>query len=342
MKILFIGLGGIGQRHLRNIKSLYPESEFIAFRSRGSQKIISTDLKVTSEDGLEEVHSIKSFNNIDEALACKPFATIISNPSGMHVLPAIEAMKSGSNVFIEKPISSSMESVYPLLEIERQLDLTTMVGFQLRFNPLILKIKEMLSNEVIGKLMSVRAEVCEYMPWFHRYEDYRNIYASKKSLGGGVVLTQIHEIDYLINLFGMPTSVSSVGGKKSSLEIDVEDNVDILMNIKDIGVFLHMDYLQKEKKRRGVIYGEHGRIEYDLVNLELKLIRSDKTEDFEWHNFERNEMFLSEMKMFIENSKLKKPTPMNFEDGSRSLRVAEAIKKSMTEKVLVNIEKTLN
>ena len=82
MKILFIGLGGIGQRHLRNIKSLYPESEFIAFRSRGSQKIISTDLKVTSEDGLEEAHSIKSFNDIDEALACKPFATIISIHQG--------------------------------------------------------------------------------------------------------------------------------------------------------------------------------------------------------------------------------------------------------------------
>ena len=103
MKILFIGLGGVGQRHLRNIKSLYPEAELIAYRSRGLQNIISTDLEITSEVGLEESYSISSFKSLSEALKLKPLASIISNPSNMHVEPAIECMKSGSNVFIEKP-----------------------------------------------------------------------------------------------------------------------------------------------------------------------------------------------------------------------------------------------
>ena len=127
-----------------------------------------------------------------------------------------------------------------------------MVGFQLRYSPVILKIKEILDSGILGKLLSIRSEVCEYMPWFHKYEDYREIYASKESLGGGVVLTQIHEIDFLIHLFGMPKSLYAIGGKRSKLEIDVEDNVDVLMDMNGIAVSLHMDFLQKNKKEKGL------------------------------------------------------------------------------------------
>ena len=339
MKILFIGLGGIGQRHLRNIRVLYPEAEFLAYRSRGLQQIISTDLQIESEDGLEQQYSIRSFSNLGDALKKKPFATIISNPSNMHIDPAIEAIKSGSNIFIEKPLSSNFKAIAPLLEITKESKLTTMVGFQLRFSPLIKKIKELLDSDAIGKILSVRAEVCEYMPWFHKYEDYRKIYASNKSMGGGVVLTQIHEIDFLIDLFGLPSSVFALGGKKSKLEIDVEDNVDILMSSANISIFLHMDFLQKNKKREGVIYGEDGRIEYDLINLELKLINDDGSKSFNWHDFERNEMFMSEMRMFIENSKAKKPTNISIEEGAKSILVADMIKESIESGVLVNSNK---
>jgi predicted dehydrogenase len=335
MKILFIGLGGVGQRHLRNIKSLYPKAEILAYRSRGLSQIISTDLQIESEYGLEEEYSIESFSNLADALKRKPFATIISNPSNMHIEPAIAGLKAGSNIFIEKPLSSNFLSIVPLLEIANSCKLTTMVGFQLRFSPLIKKIKSLLANNAIGKILSVRAEVCEYMPWFHRYEDYREIYASKKSMGGGVILTQIHEIDFLIDIFGFPSAVYAIGGKKSQLEIDVEDNVDILMSANDISIFLHMDFLQKNKKREGVIYGENGRIEYDLVNLELQLINEGSSESFNWHDFERNEMFLSEMRMFIESSQANKPTSISIEEGAKSIKVADMIKESISSGVRV-------
>ena len=339
MKILFIGLGGVGQRHLRNIKSLYPEAEILAYRSRGLSHIISTDLQIESEDGLEEEYSIESISNLEDALKHKPFATIISNPSNMHIEPAIEAIQAGSNIFIEKPLSSDFQSIVPLLEIAQKSKLTTMVGFQFRFSPLIKKIKSLLANNAIGKTLSVRAEVCEYMPWFHKYEDYRKTYASNKSMGGGVILSQIHEIDFLIDIFGFPNSVFATGGKKSQLDIDVEDNVDILMSANDISIFLHMDFLQKNKKREGVIYGEEGRIEYDLLKLELKLFSKDGIESFDWHGFERNEMFMTEMRMFIENSKAKEPTNIPIEEGAKSIKVADMIKESIGSGVLVHSEK---
>ena len=112
---------------------------------------------------------------------------------------------------------------------------TTMV-VQLRFNPVIKKLKNIIENNDLGNLLSFRAEVCEYMPSFHPYEDYRDLYCSKE-LGGGVILTQIHELDLIVHLFGT-LLMFAYGGKLSSLEIDVEDSVDILMKKDSLSISL--------------------------------------------------------------------------------------------------------
>ena len=90
-----------------------------------------------------------------------------------------------------------------------------------------------LSNNTLGKVMYVRGEFSEYLPDFHPYEDYRISYASKKNLGGGVLLTQIHELDLILSLFGKPKKIYSFCDKTSNLEIDVEDSVDALMIMKN-------------------------------------------------------------------------------------------------------------
>ena len=84
-----------------------------------------------------------------------------------------------------------------------------------------------------------------------------------------------------------------------------------------------------------MIYGENGRIEYDLVNLELQLINEGSSESFNWHDFERNEMFLSEMRMFIESSQANKPTSISIEEGAKSIKVADMIKESISSGVRV-------
>lgn len=338
MKILFVGLGAIGQRHLRNTRALFPNAELIAFRSSAADHIISEDLSISADEGLAKKFSISIFDDLDDAFKQKPFATIVANPSSMHVLPALKALQLGSHVFIEKPLSTDIPSIKELLHEDKKSNhLISMVGLQMRFHPLIKKLKSILEQETIGKILSVRAEVCEYMPWFHKYEDYRNTYAARKDLGGGVIMSQIHEIDLIIHLFGMPDTVFASGGKVSQLEIDVEDNVDILMTIKEIGIFLHMDFLQKSKKRVGVIYGESGRIEYDLNKLTLEVITENKIDSFDWADFERNDMFISELKEFFGCATSSVASSINIEEGAKSVFLASLIKESMTTKSLQKI-----
>ena len=335
MRLLFVGLGGVGQRHLRNCLKIYPEAEIHSFRKRGWTFEISNDLKVDESVNIDEKYNIVNHLSIENALSIKPDAVIISNPSSMHFEIFSKCINSGIPCFIEKPLANSSEGLKKILLLTEQENITTMVGFQLRFNPVIKKLKNIIENNDLGNLLSFRAEVCEYMPGFHPYEDYRDLYCSKKELGGGVILTQIHELDLIVHLFGTPSHVFAYGGKLSSLEIDVEDSVDILMKKDSLSISLRMDYLQNPRRRSGIIYGEQDWVEYDLVDLSLKL---GSGAEYHWDDFDRNQMFDDEISNFFNSLELKKESDISIKEGSKSLYLAEAIHKSLKLKKEIPVE----
>ena len=219
-----------------------------------------------------------------------------------------------------------------------------MVGYQLRFHPCYKLLKKLISEGVIGKLLSVHAEVGEYLPDWHKYEDYRQMYASRKDLGGGVVLSQIHEIDYLYDLFGMPDRVAALGGHLSELEIDVEDNVDVLLEMsfkgKCLPVSLHMDYIQRPPSRGCKIIGELGKIAMDLAGL--KVIVEVPGKEKEIHDFsrlERNQLFIDEIDHFFNCITIRQQPVAAIKDGLNSLKIALAIKRSMETGQFIEVRK---
>lgn len=328
MKVLFIGLGGVGQRHLRNASALIDDIEIHAFRKRGLKSEVSNTLSQDLGADIESKYSIITHENIDDALAVCPSAAIIANPSSMHFDVLQACLKKNVPCFVEKPMLTSSSGADGLLGLANDAVKHSMVGFQLRYNPVIQKVKELLDEDALGRLLSCRAEVCEYMPGFHPYEDYRGLYCSKRELGGGVVMTQIHELDIFIHLFGLPCSVYALGGHLSDLEIDVEDSVDVLMRKENMALSLRMDYLQKPRRRSGVVYGEKGWLEYDLVDLSVK---TSEGEYFAWEGFDRNKMFIDEMANFIKCVKDGTETDIPLSEGLKSVRLAESILESLDQ-----------
>lgn len=337
MKVLFIGLGAIGQRHLRNLISLKKNNlEIFSFRTDQSKKkeVITEDLKLIKGSNIDEKFNIKTFSSLKEVLALKQDITFICSPSSMHIEPSIQALKAESHVFIEKPLSNSLEGINKLEKIAKEKNKLVYVGFQMRFNPVVKKLKSLVENKKIGKITSVRLEVSEYMPNFHKYEDYRNSYTSRKELGGGVILSQIHELDYLQWIFGKPNSVLAYGGKISDLEIDVEDSVTALISINkkgedgNIPISLHMDFLQKNAKRKCIVYGTKGRIEADLIKVKIDVL-TDSVEKFEWKEFKRNDQFLAQIKHFLDATEKKVVPLVDLSEGKKSLEIALSLKKSL-------------
>jgi predicted dehydrogenase len=332
MKALFVGLGSIGQRHLRNLITLAPDIELMAVRSTRSVPTLSNTNQVVKGVSIKDKYQIREFETLDLALTHMPDMVFVTNPTSMHVEVALKALKSGAHVFIEKPISHNSKGVKKLLELEDSFgEERVCIGYQFRFNPALQFLESILKKQIVGNVVSVRLVNGEYMPGWHPYEDYRESYAARKELGGGALVTQIHDFDYANWLFGRPSIVFSVGGQLSDLEVDVEDSVQVLMKCKDIPVSIQLDYLQWPPGRDIFITGDKGSIHCNLSSMEV-VINKRESQDIKRHtfpDFDRNNLFLDEMKNFIAFVHGKENPKVNLKEGVASLQIALAAKKSM-------------
>lgn len=345
-RCLFVGLGGIGQRHLRNLRALLGDSvEVAAYRVRGERQTLDDNLQVMPGVDLEQKYGVSVCSDLTQALAERPDVVFITNPSSLHVPVALEAARQGCHLFIEKPLSHSLEQVSELAALCDEKKLVTCVAYQLRYHPGFLRLQELLAAGAVGKLLSVRAEVGEYLPGFHPYEDYRRMYASKSALGGGVTLSQIHEIDYLCALFGAPRRVFSMGGHVSSLEIDVDDvSLSLLEFAREDGaslfVELHQDFVQRPAQRSITVIGEHGKLVWSLSGRSFE--HSDESgksvERRNYAEFPRNQMFLDELAHFFGCVIRGEPCTPSLRDGALSLEVAVALLASQADGMQKKIE----
>jgi len=344
MKILMIGLGGIGQRHVLNLRTLMGNSvEIIAYRYRNDPKVLTDQLEIEAGSSLVDKYTINVYPTLSDALNQKPDVAFICNPSSLHIPVALQAAQKGCNLFIEKPLSHTMENVEELINLVESRNIKATVGYQMRYHPCLIRLHSLLQEHVVGKIISVRAEVGEYLPAWHAYEDYRQLYASQRELGGGVILTQIHELDYLYRLFGIPKRIFAIGGHLSDLEVDVEDTADILMECmldnRVVPVSIHMDYIQRPPVRICEVIGDDGKIIVNFREFAIDVYdgSGNQSERITFENHGRNQLFLPQMKHFIEYLQGTSQANVTLRDAANSLKMALAAKDSLQTGKAINL-----
>lgn len=324
--ILIIGFGSIGQRHLRNLKQL-GFTNFVLYRSGKSTL------------PLTEIGNIPIENTLKKALAHKPFATIIANPTSLHVPVALAAARAGSHVFLEKPVSNTLDSVEELREVANKNNLTVQIGFQFRFHPDFLKIKKLIASKKMGNVVTVHAHWGEYLPDWHPWEDYRKSYSAKKELGGGVLLTLCHPFDYLRFLLGEIHAVCAITSKQGLLNIHVETCADVLLNFKSgVTGTVHLNYLERPPEHFLHIVTEKGVIHWSNVQgLKYSVLGKKWIPTSTAKTFERNTLFLQEMKHFLSCIMSSKQPVCTLDDGVQTMKIILAAKQSVIEKRLIEI-----
>ena len=317
MKILVVGFGSIGRRHVKNLLEL-------------THVKIIVCTKQTKLGNLKKY--CKFYSRLSDAIREYPDAAIIANNTNEHVKTAIQLSKIGIDLFIEKPLSDNSTGVKTLSKLIRQKKLITMMGCNLRFHESIITIKDLIEKKAIGKIISVQAESGSYLPDWHPYENYKKNYAARKDLGGGVVLTCIHEIDYLYWFFGNVKNVFSITGQYGNLNITSEDLSAIVMQFQNGTLAeLHLDYLQKPPSRRCQLIGTKGKIYWNSDSNIVKLFDMKKNrwiQKSKIKKYDRNDMYRKEILHFIKSIKKRVKTINPIEQGIKTMEIALAVKKS--------------
>jgi predicted dehydrogenase len=320
MKVLVIGYGSIGKRHVNNLSILRKIDQIIVCSNH-----LGSFQNHPEKEKLRLVRSLDELSPMMSSGRQFDFA-IIANETYKHVSTANILAESGINLFIEKPISDSVIKAMSLKKTAERSNIKIFVAYNFRFLGAIQYIKNQISSGVIGSLHFAEIEVGQYLPSWRPLSDYRESYSARKEQGGGAALDLSHEIDYMRYLFGDPVSWKIMKSKVSDLDIDSEDIFKGIYRFSSgflCGV--HMDYIRQNKKRGITIVGSKGTLECDFIEKYIKLQKNSREisliEDADL--FDIDESYKVEINHFIECIDKDKTPQITLSDGIEVLKLIE-------------------
>lgn len=300
MKVIFFGLGSIGKRHLANLTHILEGRvetlEVHAFRSNKKSTAVV--------EGVRNIYD-KADLDTDYDLA------FITNPTSLHH-ETMALMKGKTKwIFVEKPIFEKVYDLDGYHEPNRYY-----IAAPLRYKKTMQAARDLIAGE---KVWHARLICSSYLPnW--RNEDYRLSYSADETLGGGIELDCIHELDYATYLFGLPKDVKSMISKVSNLEIRSNDTANYLLDYQDKFVEVHVDYFGKTSQRKLELITEEDTYIFDFYqNTKTVLSTGDVTSFAE----EANDMYLSEMTYVLDEVMAGKSNHNNLAHALEVLAIAK-------------------
>jgi len=293
MNILVVGSGGIAARHIKNIRTRLPDSEITLCRS--------SPASTTSHDKSAVAAVNQVSYSLEDALRKKPRLALICCATSAHIEYALALAKQGVHIFVEKPLSNTLDGLSELEGVVRENELAFLVGYNLRFSKSLVHFRNLIHDGKIGSVVSVRIEVGQYLPdW--RSGDYRDSISAQRDLGGGVVLELSHELDYFSWIFGKPSSVYANLSKRSDLDIDVEDSADILVETKKgVTGLIHLNMVQRQKSRSCIVIGTKGYLTWDGTSQTVDgSIANEDSVFFSGGECDIKQSYVEELKYFLE------------------------------------------
>ena len=268
--------------------------------------------------------------SLDEALSATADAAVICTPPASHAALAQRALDAGLHLFVEKPIAATVSDATQLVAEAERRGRVLAVGFNLRFLPSLLRVKALLDDKRVGKVLAARAEFGSYLPDWRPGRDYRDNYAVRAADGGGILLDAIHELDYVGWLFGDVTDVLCAADHVSDLAGDSEDIAEVTLRFES-GVLgqVHLDYLQRVYRRNLQVIGDAGVIVWDYPTHTVTVRATEAPpETISVEDGETNEMYVQEMRHFARCLERLESPRVDGREGLRSLKLVEAAKTS--------------
>lgn len=326
---LIVGLGSIGQKHLKIISSLYKYKIIV----------VSSGKFVKAKDEVKKNIFLQT-SSLDKALLYNPVGAIIASPANKHLLHARQILKKKIPTLIEKPLSCKYSEAHKFYQFckNRKLEDLILVGYNLKYSIGFSKLRK-LKNK-IGDLKQVEIKCLTYLPNWRPGRDYTKTVSARKSLGGGVLLELSHELDYLISILGNVSLKDAELKNTKKLKIDrkIEDHVKLhFTNNNNVSINVELDFSNLRKNSRQCkLIGKKGYLVWDLKNQRIeKYLYKNKSKkkislpgDIS-NSYKKQIIFFN--KMIISKQKLKKTNQLK--DAVYVMKIISQIKKNFKIKL---------
>lgn len=208
MKGLIIGGGSIGKRHLANLKTLGVEQLALVETDSARRAAVAAEL------------AVRTFADIEAGLEWQPDFAVVATPTHLHLEQGSRVARKGCHLFLEKPLCHSATGMPEFVGLVESKHIVSMVGCNMRFHPGPARVKQLLSEGRIGRILFARVHTGSYLPQWRPATDYRTNYAAREETGGGCILDCIHEIDLTRWYLGEVREVVCMAGHVSYRDCD--------------------------------------------------------------------------------------------------------------------------
>lgn len=327
--VLVIGAGSAGKRHAQNLSSLGCAISAVDPRQDRRAEIADCVGVVRVGSEVEEVLDRRDAVN----------GVVIASPPSFHVQHAVQALRAGKPVLLEKPVAPSASLAEGLADEAAATAVPVLVGYTWRWSRALRRVRQLLEDGAIGRLLYVRAHISAHLADWHPWERYQDFFMSRADLGGGALLDESHWLDLMLWMFGPPDVLFARVSHLSSLEIDTDDSVDMIL---EFGArcrgLVHLDLFGRPHQKVFECIGESGTLIWTESNNSIAISGSSVSAwNVETFTEGRNDMFTAEAQEFIEVMDGAPPRTCTLDDGVRVLSLIEAARISSASGSLVRL-----
>lgn len=246
LRVAVIGAGNMGINHLRNY-FLLTDVELVGVADVNPKaSIIASDYKTDYFNDYKEMLNIAN-----------PDAVSIVVPTPLHFDVASDVMNRGIHCLLEKPIASTVEEADKLIKLAKDKGVVFTVGHIEHYNPIIVKIREIIKRKAIGKVTSIS---CRRVGGFPAKEPKTDV----------IIDLAVHDIDLISTIIGrQPIKLTSHGSR--TFHSSKIDSAEILLDYGSASGFVQANWITPVKIRTISITGSEGYLEGNYITQELEL-----------------------------------------------------------------------
>jgi predicted dehydrogenase len=329
MKLLVVGTGSIGKRHLGNFQKYFNECDIV-------------DSRQDRIDECNEKFKVRnSYLSYDEAFEKNEYdLALITLPPHLHLDVAKKAANKNINLFIEKPLGLNSKGWNEIAEICKKKNLINYVAYCHRHINYTKNFKEILDSNKFGRILNVSMKWGSYLPDWHPWEDYRSFYMAKKELGGGALLDESHGIDLIRYFFGEVKEVFAIVDKTSELEINSDDHALLTLRMKNNSLIqINFDLVARAPSCKMEVTAENGTLIWDRVNHKIQTYDAESKEWNEQSYTKQDflDMYTNQTKYFVDCLKQVKQTMIDINDSIKTQDIIDKSFLSAQEKKLIKL-----